>query len=396
MTTIIEGTLGNQHIENKHGQTMDSPKLMPVAGRDLDPNQRIIAKFELSFECFALNVDLNLPSTGVTVFFGPSGSGKTTCLRAMAGLEKLGCGYFSVGENLWQDSTASYFLPTHLRDIGYVFQEAGLFPHLSVLKNLEYGQKRVSREKQQVHLNDVCDLLGIRHLLERSPQNLSGGERQRVAIARALLTSPKILLMDEPLSALDNVLKTDILPYLEKLHNELAIPIVYVTHSVEELTRLADHVVLFEKGRIIASDSASQILSNPHYQPMFGASTSSVLDTQIAMQCKDYLTQLETSDGISFLVPRCLGSIGDKLRCRILASDVSICRSYPCESSILNKVQATIVEIHNMELSGETILVLELQKGTRLLSNITNRSSKELGLIEGLVVWAQIKAVAIC
>lgn len=361
----------------------------------LGHQQKIVAKFELNFDGFSLSVDLELPSTGVTVFFGPSGSGKTTCLRAMAGLEKLDCGYFSVGKNRWQDSADSFFIPTHQRDIGYVFQEAGLFPHLSVLQNLEYGQKRVSREKQHLELSDVCELLGISHLLERSPQHLSGGEKQRVAIARALLTSPKILLMDEPLSALDNALKADILPYLEALHREFSIPIVYVTHSVEELIRLADHIVLFEQGKIIASNSASCILSNPDYHALFGAPIGSLFDTQIAMQYEDHLTQLDTKEGISFLVPRCSGSFGDSVRCQILASDVSISCSNPREQSILNNLQATIVDIKDTNLNGETLLVLELKQGVRLLSVVTQRSLKALGLMKGTVIWAQFKAAAV-
>ena len=358
--------------------------------------ERILARFDIKYDNFSLQANLDLPARGITILFGHSGSGKTTCLRAMAGLEQLANGFFSVTGEVWQDSQAKHFIPTYRREIGYVFQEAGLFPHLSVRQNLEYGLKRVAESKRKVDMSAVCSLLGIDHLLERSPSRLSGGERQRVSIARALLTSPRLLLMDEPLSALDNGLKGEILPYLEKLHHELSVPIVYVTHSVEELARLADHIVLFNRGSIVASGSAVSIMSDPAYEHLFGEGLGSIVETRIAEHCSDHVTRLEANNGISFWIPEHCGVLGEKYRCRILASDVSVCMSRPDDSSILNEVQATIVQVKPATKPGEIALELELAGGVRLLSLITERSLTQLKLFVGMTVWTQIKSVAIC
>ncbi|MDG3085023.1 molybdenum ABC transporter ATP-binding protein [Vibrio hannami] len=363
---------------------------------DMNQEVNIVARFNIEFENFSLKADLTLPSTGVTVLFGHSGSGKTTCLRAMAGLEKLSSGYFSVGETTWQDSANDFFVPTYQRDIGYVFQEAGLFPHLSVRKNLEYGFKRVAEERRVLKLRDVCELLGITHLLERSPEKLSGGEMQRVAIARALLTSPKMLLMDEPLAALDSARKAEILPYLEKLHKKLSIPIIYVTHSVEELARLADHIVLFYQGNILTSGGAVEVMSDPAYSRIFNHETGAIFDTIISDVSPDHLTQLEVGRRLYFYVPEIQGQIGDYVRCRILASDVSICLTKPAQTSILNVVKGKLCKIEDSVHGGEKILVITLSNGQSLLSVITERSLSQLGIQIGMELWCQIKAVAIC
>lgn len=362
----------------------------------MESTDNITARFEVEYKSFSLSVDLTLPAKGITVLFGHSGSGKTTCLRAMAGLEKLSSGYFSVGDNIWQDSTRGHFVPTHQRDIGYVFQEAGLFPHLSVRKNLEYGFKRVVEEHRALKLEDICELLGITHLLERSPEKLSGGEMQRVAIARALLTSPKMLLMDEPLAALDSARKAEILPYLEKLHQELSIPIIYVTHSVEELARLADHIVLFDRGNILRSGGAVEVMSDPAYSRIFNHETGAIFDTIISDVCPDHLTQLEVGLGLYFYIPEISGQIGDYVRCRILASDVSVCLVKPAQTSILNVVKGKLRKIEDSVRGGEKILVITLSNGQSLLSVITERSLAQLDLKPNIKLWAQIKAVAIC
>ena len=361
----------------------------------MDKNN-IVAKFDIRYEGFSLSLNLTLPAKGVTVLFGHSGSGKTTCLRAMAGLEKLSHGYFSAAGEVWQDSEQGHFVPTYQRNIGYVFQEAGLFPHLSVQKNLEYGLKRVHESNRKVDMDSVCSLLGIDHLLERSTARLSGGERQRISIARALLTSPDLLLMDEPLSALDNGRKAEILPYLEKLHKELSIPVIYVTHSVEELARLADHIVLFNKGTIVASDNAISIMCDPQYQGLFGDGLGSIIDTTIAEHCNDHITRLSIGENIDFWIREHYGVVGEQYRCRILASDVSVCLSRPKDSSISNEVLTTIVQIEPATKPGEITLVLETENGNRLLSLITERSLKQLALSTGMKVWAQVKSVAIC
>ncbi|WP_323156302.1 molybdenum ABC transporter ATP-binding protein, partial [Pseudomonas oryzihabitans] len=210
----------------------------------------LTARFELSHPGFALDVDLALPGSGVTALFGPSGSGKTSCLRCVAGLEHGARGRLVVAGETWQDSERGLFLPPHRRALGYVFQDANLFEHLDVRRNLLFGWKRVAPGERRLALEQVVELLGIAGLLTRMPARLSGGERQRVGIARALLTSPRLLLMDEPLAALDAERKAEILPYLERLTRELALPILYVSHAPDEVARLADHLVLLEQGRV--------------------------------------------------------------------------------------------------------------------------------------------------
>ncbi len=218
--------------------------------------QGIEARFHVDWPGFALQVDLHLPAGGVTAFFGHSGSGKTTLLRCIAGLERAPKGRLVVNGELWQEE--GQWLPTHKRSIGYVFQEASLFPHLSVLGNLQYGMKRIS-DPQRVNLHQVVELLGIGHLLARKPESLSGGERQRVGIARALAVSPRLLLMDEPLAALDLKRKREILPYLERLHDELDIPVLYVSHSPDEVMVLADYIVVLDEGQVLAEGLPADI-----------------------------------------------------------------------------------------------------------------------------------------
>ena len=213
---------------------------------------------------FALSIALELPATGITVFFGPSGSGKTTLLRCVAGLEQA-AGTVIIGREIWQDRGSRVFKPTWARDLGYVFQEASLFEHMNVRSNLNFGIKRVSKPGAKEALEFAIELLGIAHLLDRPTQGLSGGERQRVAIARALATQPRILLLDEPLASLDIARRQEILPWLEKLHKELEIPVLYVTHSMQELTQLADHVVLLNHGAAQLHGPLAEVFSNPEF-----------------------------------------------------------------------------------------------------------------------------------
>ncbi|HEX5756043.1 MAG TPA: molybdenum ABC transporter ATP-binding protein, partial [Arenimonas sp.] len=238
----------------------------------------IAAKFALDWPGFALDVELALPARGVSALFGPSGSGKTTVLRCLAGLERAR-GAMRVGNEVWQDQAR--FLPTHRRPIGYVFQDAALFPHLSVLGNLRYGQRR-SRDASSVDLKQAIELLGIGDLLDRKPDTLSGGERQRVAIARALAVGPRLLLLDEPLAALDAARKREVLPYLETLHESLDIPVVYVSHSSDEVARLADHLVLLDAGRVRAQGPLLQLAADLEIARCFGEQPGVVIDAQLA------------------------------------------------------------------------------------------------------------------
>jgi molybdate transport system ATP-binding protein len=355
-------------------------------------NGDIRARFRIDRGAFALDVDLNLPGRGVTALFGHSGSGKTTCLRAMAGLERASDGYFALGDDVWQDEARGHFLPPHRRALGVVFQDAGLFPHRSVRGNMEFGQQRAS-SSNSLALPDIADLLGIGHLLDRSPQQLSGGERQRVAIARALLAAPKVLLMDEPLAALDLKRKLEILPYLERLHRELAIPIIYVSHAPDEVARLADHLVLLDSGKVVASGPLNSVLSRIDLPAAFADDAGVVIEAAVAEHEADDLTRLEFPGGMIF-VSRRTEAVGTYLRCRIHARDVSLTLVPQTLSSILNCVTATVVDLAPTDTPGHVLVRLETG-GEALLARITRRSAEKLDIRPGLALRAQIKAVAL-
>ncbi|MEF8699670.1 MAG: molybdenum ABC transporter ATP-binding protein [Candidatus Accumulibacter sp. UW26] len=356
-------------------------------------SREISARLRIERRDFTLDVDLTLPGRGITGLFGHSGSGKTTCLRAMAGLERAADGYFAIGDEVWQDETRGLFVPTHQRALSVVFQEASLFPHLSVRRNMQYGEQRTPASQRHFALSGIAELLGIEHLLERSPGQLSGGERQRVAIARALLAAPQILLLDEPLAALDLKRKLEILPYLERLHRELSLPIIYVSHSPDEVARLADHLVLLEQGRVVASGPLKQVLSRIDLPAAFADDAGVVIETRLAAQEADELSRLEFSGG-QILVTRRDEPIGTRLRCRIHARDVSLALVPQVHSSILNSVEATVVELAPTDTPGHVLVRLDVA-GEPLLARITRRSAENLKIRPGLALRAQIKAVAL-
>ncbi|MBP5997200.1 MAG: molybdenum ABC transporter ATP-binding protein [Azonexus sp.] len=353
----------------------------------------IRAGFRVDRGDFVLDVDLTLPGRGVTALFGHSGSGKTTLLRAMAGLERAPAGRFAIGDEVWQDESRGCFVPPHRRALGVVFQEASLFPHLSVRGNMEFGQKRASTATGGFALPEIAELLGITHLLERAPGQLSGGERQRVAIARALLAAPRILLMDEPLAALDLKRKLEILPYLERLHGELSIPIIYVSHAPDEVARLADHLVLLDQGRVVASGPLNAVLSRIDLPAAFADDAGVVIEAAIAAHEADDLTRLEFAGG-RILVSQRHEPVGTRLRCRIHARDVSLALAPPLQTSILNSVAATVVELAPTNTPGHVLVRLDVA-GTPLLARITRRSADRLAIGPGLALHAQIKAVAL-
>ncbi len=357
----------------------------------------INARLNIVYEDFQLQANLVLPGRGVTVLFGHSGCGKTTCLRAIAGLVRVEQGEVRVNSEQWQSWDGDVFVPTFERPIGYVFQEPSLFPHLTVDQNLAYAEKRVKTQSRVFRRERILPLLGIETLLSRYPSQLSGGEKQRVAIARALLTQPELLLMDEPLSALDHARKQEFLPYLERLQRMWDLPVVYVTHSVQELARLADHIVLFNQGKIIASGSAQQIMSDAQFSHLFGEEMGSVFDTIVKSHCGKYaMTELDC-DNVTLFVPGEVAQLGERQRCRILASDVGIALDEPVSTTVLNRLPAKIVAIETKSIqSGEVLAVLELDNQQRLLARITIQSLHELNLQVGKRVWALIKAVAIC
>ena len=347
-------------------------------------------KFELKRTDFALNVDLQLPGRGVTTLFGPSGCGKTTLLRCIAGLERAS-GSLMVNEQMWQDAT--HFIPTHQRAIGYVFQEASLFPHLSVRGNLQYGMKRTSGHGN-VAVDPIIDLLGIRALLDRKPDGLSGGERQRVAIARALAVNPKLLLMDEPLAALDLKRKQEILPYLDRLQATLEIPILYVTHSPDEVVRLAHHLVVMDAGRVVASGELSDTLSQLDLPVKLGQEAGVVIESLVgSIESQWHLTRMDFDGGSVWIRDPGL-VLGAKARVRILASDVSLAREQPGKSSIQNVLQGQIDGMRDDEHPGLVLVRVKVGRSA-LLARVTKRAVSELALKVGDPVWTQVKSVAL-
>lgn len=347
---------------------------------------------KMQLESFALDAAFSAPPVGVTALFGPSGSGKTTLLRCIAGLERP-TGWLHVNGELWQDEKT--FVPVHQRRLGYVFQEASLFPHLSVRANLEYGLKRIPSAERRVPLDQVVEWLGLSRLIERNdPAKLSGGERQRVAIGRALLTSPRVLLMDEPLSALDTVSKQEILPYLERLHRELQIPVLYVSHAMDEVARLADHLVLLDKGKVIASGEMHETISRLDLPTAHFDDAGAVIEAAVAQQDETYhLTRLDFAGG-HLWVGKVDQPFGTGVRARVLARDVSIATQAPQGSSINNILNARIEEIRD-EGPDKVIVRLKVGDSQMLLARITRRSRDQLSLVAGTYVCAQVKSVAL-
>jgi len=353
-------------------------------------------RLKLDYPGFALDVDLQLPGRGVTALYGHSGSGKTTCLRCIAGLEKAGQAFIQVNAEVWQDSAKRIFVPAHKRALGYVFQEASLFPHLSVLANLQFGLKRIPASQRRVDMTHATDLLGIGHLLDRHPHNLSGGERQRIGIARALLTSPRLLLMDEPLAALDSQRKNEILPYLQRLHDELEIPVLYVSHSQDEVARLADHIVLLSDGKALASGPIGATLARLDLPLALGDDAGVVIEGQVSAYDAHYqlLTlQLPASD-MNIRVAHSPMTLGQALRCKVQARDVSLSLNAAEHSSILNRLPVTVISEMPADNAAHVLIRLEAG-GTPLLARITRYSRDQLGVYPGQQLWAQIKAVAV-
>jgi molybdate transport system ATP-binding protein len=353
----------------------------------------LVVACRLPLADFALDVDLRLPGRGVTALFGPSGSGKTTLLRCVAGLARA-AGRVAINGDCWQDDDGGVFLPTHRRPLGYVFQEASLFAHLSVRANLEFGLKRIAAAERRVEWQAALELLGIGHLLERDTATLSGGERQRVAIARALLTSPRLLLMDEPLAALDVRRKQEILPYLERLHDELAIPVLYVSHSLDEVARLADHLVLIDQGRVVAAGPTTELMSRLDLPLARDEEAGVIVDTVVIGHDADYqLTSLSLPGGILHVTRKAL-PVGAQARVKIHARDVSIALTGDHRSSILNRLPARVRGFADTPNPAHCLVWLDAA-GTSLLARITRLSKEQLQLAEGVEVVAQIKSVAL-
>jgi molybdate transport system ATP-binding protein len=346
---------------------------------------------------FALDAAFAVPASGVTGLFGPSGCGKTTVLRCISGLHRAADGYCTVDGDVWQDESS--FRPTHRRPIGYVFQEASLFPHLSVTGNLTYAMRghRPSAPMHAIGFDEVAALLGLSALLNRSPRHLSGGERQRVAIGRALLSQPKLLLMDEPLSALDALTKSEILPFLERLRDSLSLPVIYVSHDMAEIERLAAHLVVMQSGRVRAVGRLADLQSDPAL-PLAGARDAAVtIETAVAGFDAAYgLATLDVAGG-RFTVRMDKATIGARQRLTIAAGDVSLAREPPQGTTILNILPCRIVSVTPAG-THEMVVAITLGRdgnGVRLLARVTRRSWDEMKLSAGMTLYSQIKSVAL-
>jgi len=341
---------------------------------------------------FQLDVAFTAPGRGITALFGPSGAGKTSVLRCTAGLERAHEGRVSLNGDRWQDEAEGFFVPPHRRAIGYVFQETSLFPHFSVRGNLEYGWKRTATSLRRIAFEQAVEWLRLGPLLDRGTEKLSGGERQRVAIARALVTSPALLLLDEPLSALDEEAKAEILPYLERLHRELSVPALYVSHASEDVVRLADYIVLIEAGRVRVHGPLHALLTDADLPFARGDAAGSIIEaTAVEADETFHLTQVEF-DGGRLAVPGAL-PVGTRVRVHVSARDVSITLEPPTQSSILNAVAARVMDITE-NVPGSAIVRLAVGSGV-LLARITRKSVSTLGLEAGKPVYAQVKSVAL-
>ena len=380
--------------------------------------QNLDIQLQLQRDAFMLDVSLQLPAHGISVLFGASGSGKTTLLRSIAGLEPQARGAVRVAGEVWQADDAGIRLPTHRRALGYVFQEASLFDHLDVRGNLLYGLQRSAAPQDRRALDEAIELLGIGQVLHRPVDALSGGERQRVAIARALATRPRLLLLDEPLAALDPARKQDVLPWLERLRDELRLPMLYVTHSVEEMTRLGNHLVVMAQGRVKVSGPLAVTLSSldtPWVEPQ---EQGVLLDGHVVERDPTWHLARVQFQGGSLWIRDSGAPVGSSVRLRVLARDVSLTTQEPVNTSIQNHVRACIEaaqpDAHPSQIlirlrvsgdhgapprghPGDQVAATDVlpQDGSVLLARITQRAWSQLGLATGQSVWVQVKSVAL-
>lgn len=353
-------------------------------------NLAVIARIQ--YGAFTLDVNQTFPLQGVTALFGRSGCGKTTLLRVIAGLDHARGARISYGDQRWQSDRA--FVPLAKRRIGLVFQEHSLLPHRDVRGNLEYGYKRTPLAKRRMHLPEVAELLGLAPLLDRRIDQLSGGQRQRVALGRALLCSPQLLLLDEPLAALDTQTKREIMPFLTRLSREARVPILLVTHVPDEVERLADRVAFMDNGRVERVETLHDALTHPD-SPLFDEEGPvSVLEGTLSASDEEGLRRFE-QDGVTLRVPDLNGHDDSGLqRLRIRARDVILATEDPKGISVINRLPVTIAAVHAGP-HGESLVTTRLSNGQTLLAQITTSSLHRLGLDAGTHCFALIKSVAL-
>ena len=341
---------------------------------------------------FQLNVDCEFPDSGITALFGRSGSGKTTLLRCVAGLERALRASVRFNGDVWQNDRR--FVPPHQRPLGYVFQESSLFPHLDARGNLEYGLRRVPAARRRIGFDQAVQFMGLESLLAHRANELSGGQRQRVAIARALLTSPQLLLMDEPLSNLDLASRSEILPHLERLHDELSIPIVYVSHEISDVMRIADHIALLEAGSVRAFGSIHDLLTRPDLPLAHLEEAGSIFEGVIAQHDAQYhLSYVGITAGRLAISLRA-APVGQRVRVRIDARDVSLALKPPEQSSITNILPGRVMDVSDDRDPAQRLVRIDVG-GRPLLARITLRSVAQLGIAPGMALYAQVKSVAL-
>ena len=350
-------------------------------------------KFNLQRASFSLQSEFELDNIGITALFGKSGCGKTTLLRCIAGLEPAVTGHCEYNNNLWQSDQQNHFVPAHKRNIGFVFQHAYLFPHLSVRKNLFYSRRQKHAAAKSLDPDNVIKILNLEPLLNRSTLKLSGGETQRVAIGRALLSSPGLLLMDEPLSALDRSGKEEILEYIERLYHELNIPVIFISHTIEEVARLAENILLMDNGCIQAQGRINDVFTRLNLPLAHEPTASAIIDAMVKHHDEDYsLTELEFEQN-TIRIPSIMKDVGEHVKVLIHARDVSLTLAPPEKTSILNTFSVIIDDIQN---EGSAQVIVKLKLGTQfLLARITRKSVDNLQLEIGKSVYAQVKSVAL-
>ncbi|MDD1779569.1 molybdenum ABC transporter ATP-binding protein ModC [Enterovibrio sp. ZSDZ35] len=352
----------------------------------------ITLDIQMAHDAFSLSIDVNIPSKGITAVFGRSGAGKTSVINAIAGLVTPTNGLIRVGEKTLFDSNNKVNLPPESRRIGYVFQDARLFPHLSVAKNLKYGQRKGSIDK----LNEVTELLDISHLLKRHPSELSGGEKQRVAIGRALLSDPELLIMDEPTASLDAPRRQELISYLLKLTTSLNIPVIYVSHSLDEILQLADHMLLLADGSVVANGTLHEVWGSAHMRPWLNVKEQSALVTAtvVGKHPRYDMSQLNL-EGEALWVQEVGEPSGTTLRLRVFANDISIVKAKPSDTSIRNIIPCTVEDITTLnDQLGYRQVALRVGKEV-LLANVTEWAIDDLALTSGDRVFAQLKGVSV-
>ena len=341
---------------------------------------------------FQLTVDGEFPSSGITALFGRSGSGKTTLLRCIVGLERAPGACVRFNGEVWQDQRT--FVPTYLRPLGYVFQESSLFAHLDARANLAYGLKRVPAAQRRIGFDQAVQFMGLESLLAHRANELSGGQRQRVAIARALLTSPQLLLLDEPLSNLDLASRDEILPHLERLHDELSIPIVYVSHDISEVMRIADHIALLDAGRLQAFGPIHELLTRPDLPLAHLEAAGSIFEGVIDEHDAHYHLSYVAIAGGRLAISLRAARLGQRVRVRIDARDVSLALKPPRHSSITNILPGRVIDVTEDRDPAQRLVRLDVG-GHPLLARITGRSLAQLAIVPGTALYAQVKNVAL-